>query len=570
MKVNRKTLIKVLVGAIIIVGSVLSFGIKFLADDAALSVDRPTFIKVTPDNEISLQIGNTLYFIDNEGITSSIFDLEEKGFRIQGDYDFFSNGDLLIYSSHEEPTTLEKLSQFARIKETRQEPVSGSDGLYRCDKKTNDCQLFTTELPAFYTTFRVFIDRTSDTVYISDTPRFVLYKLNKEGALLAQNKSDLWFPNQILLHSNNLYIANTNLHSIKVAHSDTENFGEEIETHETIIDGAHIWPTEVIKTPENWWVGIADNNMDNARIQVFDKDWKKLGPPLLKNTDADSRSLALFGYEVWVTDWTNLKIYRFNLSGTRLSDFSNKEIDQVLSDSNQSIKKFETLAGNGLTAFFIVFAIGIAAAFVLEKEETLNIFKNKQKDITDDINTEELKPTPGEGVYWIDNKFSSKKHLARIVFPIFLILTGVFLLPALFNDKVLDGRFYFVFLLLFSLMILIFWAWYRISKTRIGVSGELLLVDDGQGNVGVGKGKLIKYDKSTLMVNNVVALLGQPNAPIYPKEEMKQWILPRMLLGDSISPWHMYKILWRQKHPSILLTIGVLGFIAAMLMLKVI
>jgi len=570
MEVNRKTLIKALVGTLIVAGSILSFGIKFLADDAALSVDRPTFIKVTPDSKISLQIGNTLYFIDKEGLTNRIFNLEEKGFRVRGGYDFFSNGDLLIYNSHEEPTTLEKLSQFARIKEIRQEPVSGSDGLYRCDKVTYDCQLFTTELPAFYTTFRVFIDRSSDTVYIADTPRFVLYKLNKEGALLAQNKSGLWFPNQILLHNNNLYIANTNLHSIKVARSDTENFGEEIETHETIIDGTHVWPTEVIKTPENWWVGIADNSMDNGRIQIFDKDWIKLGTPLLQNTDADARSLALFGDEIWVTDWTNIKIYRFNLSGKRLDDFSNKEIDQAFLASNQSIKKFKTLAENGLTAFFIVFFIGIVAAFVLEKEETINILKNKQEDITDDIDTEDLKSPPGEGVYWIDNKFSSKKNLARIIFAIFLILTGSAFIPALFNDKPPGWKFYFIFLSLFSLMILIFWAWYRISKTRIGVSGKLLLVDDGQGNIGIGKGGLIKYDKSTLLVNNVAAVLGQPDAPIYPKEEMKQWVLPRMLSGDSVSPWHMYKILWRRKHPSIILTIGVLGFAAAMLMLNVI
>lgn len=133
MKAGGNKLIKVLVAAVIVTGSVLSLGIKFFVDDAALSVDRPTFIRVTPDNDISLMLGNAIYIIDENGVTSRVFDLDKKGFRARGDYDFFSNGDLLFYSSNVEPTILEKLSQFARIKETRQEPVTGTDGLYRCD-----------------------------------------------------------------------------------------------------------------------------------------------------------------------------------------------------------------------------------------------------------------------------------------------------------------------------------------------------------------------------------------------------------------------------------------------------
>lgn len=568
MKTNRDKVIKSIVAAFIVTGSVLSLGIKYIADDAALSVDRPTFIRVTPDNDMSLLVGNTIYTIDDNGVTTRVYDFEKKGFRLRGDHDFFSDGDLLVYSSNVEPTFLEKLSQFARIKETRQEPVTGRDGLYRCDYETNDCQLFTADVPAFYTTFRVFIDRVSDTVYLSDTPRFVLYKLDKEGTLLAKNDSNLWFPNQILLHKNNLYIANTNFHSIKEVHSNTEHFAEEIENHKAIIDGDHVWPSEVIKTPENWWVGIADNNMDNSRIQIFDEDWKKLGAPLLKDTDADSRSLALFGSEVWVTDWRNIKIYRFSLSGERLSDFSNKEINQVFSDSNQLVKKYETISLSGLATFFIVFAVGVVAAFVLEKEESLNIFKRKQQNFVDDIDTEELKSPPGEGVYWIDNKMRKYRKLILITFVVLLFLLAWSFSPALSNDDTFGWQFTFMFLSIFPLFILIFWAWYRISETRIGVSGKLLLVDDGQGNVGIGTGDLIKYNKSTLVVNKVVALLGQPHAPLFPKDEMKQWVTPRMHLGKPVGQWYLLRILWTQKHPSIFVSLAVLGYIVMVLLLE--
>ena len=228
MKTSKEKLIKLLVAALIVTGSVLSLGIKFYADDEVLSVDRPSIIKSGPDNTISILIGNTIYLIDKSGYTSNIFELDKLGFRAIGDHDYFGNGDLLLYSNNVEPSFLEKLAQFFRLKETRNEPVSGTDGLYRCDIQTYDCQLFTTELPAMYATFRVDIDRESDTVYLADTPRFALYKLSSKGNLLAKYDKDLWFPNQLYLYDNNLYVADTNNHVIKILSSHTENFGEQV------------------------------------------------------------------------------------------------------------------------------------------------------------------------------------------------------------------------------------------------------------------------------------------------------------------------------------------------------
>jgi len=550
MKVSKNKTIKILVAMVIIAGSVLSLGLKFFMDDAALKVDRPTFIKTSPDNNVALLVGNSIYFIDEFGETSRIFDFNKKGFRIRGDFDFFSNGDLLVYSNIAEPDTLEKLAQFARIKETSQDPDSGNDGLYRCNINTQDCHIFTTSLPAFHTTFRTVIDRDTDTVYISDTPRFALYKLDSTGALLAQNNSNLKFPNQILLHDNALYIANTNFHSVKVVRTDNQHFGEEIKNHETVIDSQHVWPTEVIATPDGWWVGIADNNIDNGRIQIFDNDWKKLGDSLFKGTDADTRSMALFGSEVWITDWKNIKVYRLSLSGERMSDFSNKEVDQAFMNSDQLIKKYKIISANALTAFFIVFGIGIVAAFVLEKEETLGLFKRQYNDFTENVDTEKLTVPPGEGVYWIENKFSKYRKILMFIVAVTIIFL-IWSLSSIFASEIKTGvRLSIMLMSIIPVAVLIFWAWYRITIVRIGVSGELLLVDDGRGNVGKGKGGLIKYSKNNMVVDNVAVFLGQPHAPLFPAKELKKWVAPRMLLGEPVDQWYIFKILWKQKHPS--------------------
>ncbi len=110
-------------------------------------------------------------------------------------------------------------------------------------------------------------------------------------------------------------------------------------------------------------------------------------------------------------------------------------------------------------------------------------------------------------------------------------------------------------------MLLLVWAWHRMTKTKIGVSGELLLVDDGHGNVGIGKVDLIKHCKNIIVVNNVTAVLGQPHSPMFPKKELKQWVIPRMLLGESVGLWSIYRIMWRQKHPAVLSAAGVLTYI---------
>lgn len=565
METNNNKFTKALVAAFVVFGSILSFSVKFVADDAVLAVDRPTFIRVTPNNNASVLVGDSIYFINGNGVTTKVLDLEEEGYSIRGDYDFFSNGDLLFYSNNEEGSALENLSQFFRIKETKKDMATGADGLYRCSYWMDECRLFTNELPALHKTFGLFIDRESDTVYLSDTTRFILYKLDKEGNLLAQSEDGLYFPNQIHLHDNKLYVADTNHHSIKVVSSETERFGETVENHEVAIDGRYSWPTEIIKTPENWWLGIADNAMKNGGIQRYDTNWEKVGVTLLKGIDAASRSLALFGNEIWVTDWENIKIHRFDLSGKRLGDFENNEINHVFSESNKLVKQYETTSFKGLLAFFLVFSCGIMAAFLLEKEETLNLF-NTVKDYSDiDYDTSELKSPPGNGVYWVEHTMNKYRKISTVVFALALIYLMWLMARVLSSESETGMTMSFLMMSLIPLFMTFFWFWSRVTKTKIGVLDEYLLADDGQGNVGKGKGVAIKYSRSIMVVDNVVILLGQPYRPFFPKDELTKWVIPRMRLGESVSHFYILKILWRQKHPSIVTFIIAFVYIALMI-----
>ena len=544
---------KIIVMLFIIVGSFLSLGLKFWADDAALDVDRPKIVKNGPFENLSFLIGNTIYTIDSDGLTSSVIDLKARGINIIGDFDFFSNNDMLLYNEEVESGFLESIAQFFRIKEFRQDKPVGKEGLYRCSYNVDNCTLFSTDLPAFHGAFRLFIDKQNDTVYIADTPRFKIYKLNSQGMLLAENSNGLLFPNQILLHDNSLYIANTNKHEIKVVDSSTENFGEKIKSYPVQLSDFHSWPAELIRIDRHWWVSVFGSNMGNGKIQVFDNKWNKIATPLL-DEDADATSMALFQDTVFVNDWTKIKIYRYKFTGERSADFSNNDIDAVFFASNRAVKEYEQISFYGLLIFSVVFISGLIAAFVLEKEETLAVFK--KNEYADVEVGDDLEYPPGDGVYWIESRYRKKLRWYGYGSVILLVLFSVPVLLFFFDDKEIDWLAFTLLFFYVPIWFSVIWLWYRLLIVRIGISGDMLLIDDGRSKVVAGKADRIKYNKNTVfIVNDAIAFLGQPRAPLFPKDELKRWVIPRMRQGEEVSHWYVQKFLWKQRHPAIIIPI---------------
>lgn len=160
---NKKQL-KTIVMIIIIIGSSLTLGFKFYMDHQAISVDRPSLIKTTPNNQVAIIFGNSIFFINAFNKISTVFNFDDNNLKLLGDFDFFSNGDLLIYSSHEDPSLWQNIATFNRKQETRNEQAIGDNGFYRCTIQTKRCQKFIINVPAFHSTFRLVIDRQTDTL----------------------------------------------------------------------------------------------------------------------------------------------------------------------------------------------------------------------------------------------------------------------------------------------------------------------------------------------------------------------------------------------------------------------
>ncbi len=320
---------KFMVGCVIIFLSLVSLGSKFWADGKALSVEGPSFMRLTPEGNIGLRMGERIIVIAPSGQTVNRIDFKSLGFHVIGDFDYFSNGDLLIYNRVSNPSFAESILRFFRVKEKRQDNPQGNEGLYRCDSQGRGCNLFSAELPAFYSSFHLAIDRNNDDVYIADTPRFILYKLDEEGDLIASYESDLKFPNQIVFNDGQLYVANTNYHEIAVVKTQSDQFGQRVESHTVRIDTTHQWPSQLALVGEHWWVVVSDSAMKDGRIVRFDRQWNAL-PSSELSDNADPMGIVFFNNSVWLADWRAFKIDRFSASGEPQEAVYNAELDAIL------------------------------------------------------------------------------------------------------------------------------------------------------------------------------------------------------------------------------------------------
>ncbi len=552
---------KTIAAVLIIIGSLATLGFKFWADGQALNADRPEIIRNGPGHSLSVLIGDQLFSLQRDGSTRKTIDLAAHGIHPIGDIAYFSNGDMLIYIETSKQSLTDSIAQFMRLQETDQQPPMGENGLYRCNANAEDCHLFSDQLPAFHATFRAFIDTRDDTVYLADTPRFAIYKLDQNGQELGRKTDELWFPNQILLHNNLLYVANTNRHVISVLRTDNEHFGEVVERHAVkTADGSHRWPAELIRVKNQWWVSVFDDNMEHGQVQRFGDDWQYLDV-LPLDRQADAATMAAFTDSVFVGDWSNIELYRFDLAGNRLDDFHNPQIDAVLDHSRSQVKLYQIYSWMGLLAFAVVFVAGVAAAFIIEKKETIAVLNGITANPKPLVKVPPPISPPGNDVYWIETRLHKKRRRYSIQFAIGLGLLAVGVAMSIFGLKTIDYALTLQLLMLFMMIAVGIWFWFRLIQFRIGVFKGQLLIDNGKGEIVIGKGDDIQYNRTMLMIRNQVAILGQPGKRLYPDEEIDKWVVPLMLQGRETGIWSMYRVMWGSRHPYLILLIAMLAFL---------
>jgi len=517
------------------------FSLQFYLHQHAVEVPKLSHIKSSPTGNVHILLGDNIYNYTSSGELNNVLDLSTLQIKDHfGDFAFFSNGDLLINRDTFLPTTTDKVNTFLRKENRDQTLVSNGVGLQRCDLSRLSCKQFTTEIPSLQGAFHLFINPKTDDVYLADTSRHAIRKLNQEGDLLAELTSDLYFPNQVWLNKSKLWIVDTNNHVMKAVQADTDRFGHLIEQHTTTTAQPWVWPSAFSKVEGKWWVTISDNAMENAKVLIFNSLWGERDQ-LDLGDDADPISSLVIDHKVIITDGAQFKLHQFDFKRNQLEDFAihdthSQGIHPALQKNKAIVKKYTQWSNYCLwftiSLFVIIFILAILHARKGNAQKS-------QADKPESINSTSL-PVNGE---WLEctARFKLIQRLGTTIFSILLLLTAI-VLYSLGTDLTLE---LVSPMLIIPFIFLIILPVKKLSALKIGFFHDKITIEAPNGQSISSPYHDIKWHKRAFIVDDWVIPIGNPAQSIFPYERLIELLMPRMLDSMKMTELELIRYQWR-------------------------
>lgn len=549
---------------ILIFGSL--FGLKFYFYQQAADIAKLSHIKTAPSGNVFIRLGEELYDYTPSGELNRIINLTDLNIADHfGDFDFFSNGDILINRDEFLPNFKDRIETFRRDANTNLSKPKPGRGLQRCDLTTLSCSLFTDQIPMLQGAFYLFIDRATDDVYLADISRHHIRKLDKDGDVLAEITNDLAFPNQIWLEDSTLWIVDTNHHKIKAVNADTDTFGVLIEEHRTALSDQHIWPSAFAKVAGKWWITISNNAMEDAKVVTFTSRWKKV-KSLDLPANADPISSLVLHDKVLITDANQYALYQFDFKGSQLADFASQDtlsgIQAALLKSKAKSKQLILWSNYSLwTAIGLFIPIFIFALFQAQKDS----LKKKEQAI---ISAEKLGyktlPTDGE---WLESKRNIKiaQWITLILF-IMLIISGSSIM-ILFYGKIDIELIALMMIVPFIFLIML--PIRKLSQLKIGFFEDNVTIQTPKGRLISSPYHEIKWHDRAFIVGEWTVPIGNPAQSIFPYKRLTDLLLPRMLESNKLTSWQLQKHQWNSPDGTLKgVTLAIILAVVMMLILE--
>ena len=519
------------------------FALKTYFYQKAIEVHRVTFIKTSPTGNVVIRLGAELYEYSVSGEFKRVINLHNIGITDgYGDFALFSNGDLLINRDQHLPALSDKLQSFGRVANTDQTVAKQGKGLHRCNLQQASCELFTRKIPALQDVHHLFIDPETDTVYLADTRRHQLRKLDKNGGLLAESSTKLNFPNQLWLNQDSLWVVDTNNHVMKAVQASTDTFGKLIEEHKVMTTFPWIWPSAFSRVQENWWVNISDSAMADAKVVIFDKQWEKLKTLELPG-NADPVSLLMLSDSVLIADASQYALYQFDFEGNRLPDFALQEeegegIQATLQGNKQENKQYLLWSDYSLWVGIALFIPLFIYALVLAKKDVA-VKQNESANL--EINMAQLNALPNEGV-WLEARRSiiriQRAGLISTACLVILLIAGFFAYEGELPQELLLLGISFP---LFSLILI---SGRRLSKLRIGFFKDRVTIKTDKGRSLTAPYNKIKWHPRAFVIGDWVVPIGNPAQSMFPYQQLHDNLMPYVLDSNRLSSLELMAYQW--------------------------
>jgi hypothetical protein len=540
-EVSTKTAALVLVVFIGLIASWAYFNTQ------SLLVDSPSFIKVNPTGNLVFQLGSHYYETSPDGIDVQHFALADAGISgTVGDFDFFNNGDMLLYANTYQPSFIESMETFFRVAGTDTRQGIDGEGFYRCEVRQATCVQFGGDLPVFTRGFRLTIDP-DDNVYIADTSRHRVIKVNASGRQVATLADGLKFPNDLLWEEGVLHIVNTNHHEVLSVNASTNGFGDMFSRVTPNIPQRN-FPAEIEKSESSWLVVAMDNAMQNGKLGELGIDGNELTLAEVER-GADILTLAKTGNSLILSDVKHLKYRRINSQTLQAeSDFSSPLIAEHLARSKAEAGRYNAISwsviGFGVLGFIVL------AYFAIKSE--IKAIDTDLEPISDDLSLDAALPD-GAAEYWLPNSkaFVRAQKTTRWVMPIGIIMLLALLLPLLLkpNASMLLAMPVGLFLVMmyFSQKML-----ENAAKLGLGVTEKGVMIRDIRGSTYQGKGQEVGYSRSTICLDKASVTIK-----IFDPDEYEKWVKPRLRNSTCLNESQVLLKQFKGRHPMLMETLKV-------------
>lgn len=536
------------VAAMVILATLACIALWAWGRGEAAQFGGPAALIKTPGGNFYIQVNAVLLEHDAQGEFVARHDLRELGVdHLLGEVGVFSNGDLLLRRGADNRSLVSKLFAFNRSpNRSSLKPETPDSGLHRCALVSKQCSVFGVEPIDFKETYSVAIDWETDNVYISDTTRHLLRKYSSKGLALAPAAHGFYFPNEIQLVGDQLYVADTNNHQIKILQAGNDNFGTVVDSVDVVPGVAQRagqrWPAHFEKVGDQWWINNMQGDMATGGVYVFDENWRYLRSLDLPR-GADPIAILQLADEVLISDWANDKVYRFDLNGEPLANFNSPALDEVLSGFSAARQKFTRYSNAGVATFALL-VLGLLLGVIRSAK--------KAPDTVSEVSLVAATPRSTQPI-WLEPTPRQVKRVNRgsglalaLLLAISVLLAYIIVSQERWASIGVIGP---ALLGLLALILALRWVFHRVTHTAIGIHGDQITLRDHAGRTSTHPSSSVTFDGSSIATPDMAVFLGQPLQPIYDRQEIMRHLFPALANARSVSFWTMQATLIRLRHP---------------------
>jgi hypothetical protein len=508
-------------------------GFKYWANGEALQVRGPDQMQHDMDGNLYLAIQDSLYKLSPDLDLLAEYSLDKLGvYDLVGDFGLFSDGDILIRRGKYDPSFIENIFAYLRLSDALpSSPNTTSDGLYRCNLQTSECNAFGDLSKDFDSAFHLAIDQATDDVYLTDTPHHAIYKFDKDGNVLAELHKGYLFPNQISYFDNELYIADTNHHNIQLANPETTNFANIEQSYKSSNQkvSSRSWTYSFARIGNNWWVNNMGGDMSHGQILIFDNNWQS-DTTLALPDNADPMDIATLGDHVLVTDLENNDIYLFDRYGLQINLPLPEAIQEKLALNKEKKEYYVEMDKTGTMALILFIALGFIGAVIHARLQGQTVPASEKQQIKIDIKD--------PGVTWI-KKNTRNILMMRFLFGLIIIMMMIMIFSLYGSTHKPELVKSAIPMLL--IIIIIFYFMQKQVASQIGYIGDLLVIKDANGRYSVGKGDRIYYSDNHILIDNIFVQYGR--SQVFDTSSVVQEVIPRLKNATYIKPGIMLNLM---------------------------